>query len=116
MNLLQASSLFCLAALIGCTASNPVRIPASDGYEMSSGPYHIAMKSGDSHKASRILVSRDSAFFRDQSVPIAAIRSIETRTFSPLKTAGLVAATGAAAFVLFLAYVVVFIIPGSVVY
>jgi hypothetical protein len=104
------------AVLAGCTASRPVRIPVPDKYELNSGPYHIVMKSGKVHKAERILVSNDSAHFRDQAVPLKAIRSIEIRSFSFLKTAGFVAGAGIAAGALFVAYIVYFIIPGKLIH
>ena len=61
---------------------------------MASGPNHTRLKNGEWQKAGSISISNDSAFFGDRAVPLASIRSIETRSFSFPKNAGLVAATG----------------------
>ena len=113
---LKIPCALCLAILIGCTASRPVRIPVPDDYEMTSGPYHIRLKNGEGHKAGRIRISNDSAFFGDRAVPLAAIRSIETRSISLPKTAGLVAATGGVAVALAAIYVAFFVVPEKLIY
>jgi hypothetical protein len=90
--------------LIGCSISKPVRIPNPDSFELKGDEYFLILKNEKVYRIDGLSVKKDSVYFEGKTVHIKEIKKIETRSFSPIKTIGLVAGIGSLTVVAGFAY------------
>jgi hypothetical protein len=83
-----------MLGLIGCSTSKPIRIPNSESFELKGDEYWLVLDGGETHRIAGLYVKNDSVHFEGKSVHIKEIKRLETRSFSPLRTVGLVAGIG----------------------
>jgi hypothetical protein len=106
MNAFRTFALLSVAipGLIGCSTSKPIRIPNPESYELKGDAYYLILTSEKVYKTDSLSVKRDSVYFNGKAVHIKQIKRIETRSFSPLKSVGLMAGIGSLAVVAGTAY------------
>lgn len=80
-----------ILGLSGCSTTRPLRIANPESFELTGDVYFLMLKNGNEYRVHSLSVKKDSVYFKGMAVHKNQIKGIETRSFSPLKTVGLVA-------------------------
>lgn len=79
-----------ILGLIGCSTTKPIRNLNPQSHELTGEAYYLMLKNGNEYRVHSISVKNDSVYFKGMVVHKNQVKGIETRSFSPQKTVGLV--------------------------